>query len=267
VILRRGPSKWVEIVSWDTQRDAFEHGAWFHGRIYQRRSDLSPDGTKLVYFANKFSSKTISDKEYTYAWTAVSKVPYLTALALWPKGDCWWGGGLFKDNGTVLLNHRPSEATPHPRHVPNRLRVIPNPDAHGEDDPLYSERLTRDGWVVRQEWRWEQIGWDGFRTDVPELRSRRHSNNRLELILERRLDGLRYRELFQVEVPSGQTPVDLARADWADWDHTGRLIVLRAGKVFAAVVKDSAIGELSELIDLTADRPTPRATPHWAETW
>src|SRR5256885_2610900 len=194
LILRRGPSKWVEVIAWDTQRDTFEHGAWFHGRIYERRTDLSPDGTKLIYFVNKFTSKTVEDEEYTYAWTAVSKVPYLTALALWPKGNCWWGGGLFQDNYTVFLNHRPSEAAPHPRHPPNRLRVISNPDAAGEDDPLYSQRLTRDGWVVRQAWRWERIGWDGFRTDVPEVRVRSHPNTRLAVVLERRLDGLRYRE-------------------------------------------------------------------------
>jgi hypothetical protein len=257
----------VEVVAWDTQRDAFEHGAWFHGRIYQRRSDLSPDGTKLVYFASKFSSQTLKDKEYTYAWTAVSKVPYLTALALWPKGDCWWGGGLFRDNYTVFLNHRPSEATPHPRHAPNRLRVIPNPDAHGEDDPLYSERLTRDGWFVRQEWRRELIGWDGFRTDVPELRVRQHSNKHLALILERRLDGLKYRERFQVEGATDRRQVDLDGAEWADWDQSGRLIVVRAGTLLVAPVQGSSIGELSEIIDLTPDRPTPRATPSWAETW
>jgi len=80
---------------------------------------------------------------------------------------------------------------------------MPNPDARGEDDPLYSERLTRDGWFVRQEWRWERIGWEGFRTDVPELRVRTHPNKRLAIILERRLDGLRYHEFFRMEGPSG----------------------------------------------------------------
>jgi hypothetical protein len=179
VILRRGPSKWVEVIAWDTKQDSFQHGAWFHGRIYQRRSDLSPDGTKLVYFASKFNSRTVNDREYTYAWTAVSKPPYLRALALWPKGDCWWGGGLFMDNHTVFLNHRPSEATPHPRHLPDRLRIIPNPDAHGEDNPLYSERLTRDGRMVRQEWYWEFADRAGFRTDVPELRIRDHLTSAL----------------------------------------------------------------------------------------
>jgi len=306
LILRRGPSKWVEVIAWDTQRDTFEHGAWFHGRIYERRSDLSPDGTKLIYFVNKFTSKTVEDEEYTYAWTAVSKVPYLTALALWPKGNCWWGGGLFQDNYTVFLNHRPSEAgvpgrhlriashervgarggddpvsavhrrpgqhgpseaAPHPRHPPNRLRVISNPDAAGEDDPLYSQRLTRDGWVVRQAWRWERIGWDGFRTDVPELRVRSHPNTRLAIVLERRLDGLRYREQFALETPNGRGSVDLGGTDWSDWDQAGRLILLRAGKVWAAPVKGSHIAEPSPLIDLTADRPAPRETPRWAEAW
>jgi hypothetical protein len=249
------------------QRDVFERGAWFHGRIYERRSDLSPDGTKLIYFANKFTSTTVKDKEYTYAWSAVSKVPYLTALALWPKGDCWWGGGLFRDNYTVFLNHRPAEATPHPRHAPNRLRVIPNADARGEDDPLYSERLTRDGWFVRQEWRWESIGRDGFRTDVPELRVRSHPNKRLEIVLARRLDGYRYRELFEVAAPPGRAGCDLTGADWVDWDHAGRLIVLRGGKVFTAPVSGSELGDLSELIDLTADRPAERETPRWAAVW
>ena len=265
--MRRGPSKWVEVIAWDCQRDTFERGAWFHGRIYQRRSDLSPDGTKLIYFANKFNSQTVKDKEYTYAWTAVSKVPYLTALALWPKGDCWWGGGLFRDNYTVFLNHRPSEAIPHPRHVPNRLRVMPNPDACGEDDPLYSERLTRDGWFVRQEWRWERIGREGFRTDVPELRVRTHANKRLAIILERRLDGLRYREFFRMERPSGRAEFDLTGVEWVDWDQTGRLIFLREAKVFASRVQGSEIGLPTELIDLATDRPTQRETPTWAEVW
>jgi hypothetical protein len=35
------------------------------------------------------------DASYTYAWTAVSKPPWLTALGLCPKGNCWDGGGLF----------------------------------------------------------------------------------------------------------------------------------------------------------------------------
>ena len=172
VIFRRGPSKLVEVIRWDLERDVFERGHWFRGRIYEKRCDLSPDGELLVYFATKFTARTTKDTEYTYAWTAISRAPWLTALALWPKGDAWWGGGLFTKTRTLWLNHRPEEATPHPKHKPKGLVVEPNPDAHGENEPIYRRRLERDGWVLRQEWSKEWLGLKGYRTTVPARRLR-----------------------------------------------------------------------------------------------
>ena len=63
VIFRRGPSKRVEVIRWDTAHDTFERGHWFHGRIYTRRCDLSPDGELLVYFASKFNRRTVDDRK------------------------------------------------------------------------------------------------------------------------------------------------------------------------------------------------------------
>src|SRR5689334_23259019 len=80
VIFRRGPSRQVQLISWNTEKDTFEPGQWFKGRIYERRCDLSPNGDLLIYFAAKH-------KEPLYSWSAVSRPPYLTALALWRKGD------------------------------------------------------------------------------------------------------------------------------------------------------------------------------------
>ncbi len=113
-----------------------------HGRIYERRSDLSPDGSLLIYFAQNITRESKNDTEYTYAWTAVSKPPYPTALALWPKGDCWHGGGLFKNDKVVLLNHKPTVAKPHKNHKPHRMLVIPNPNARDEDDPIFRSDLN-----------------------------------------------------------------------------------------------------------------------------
>src|SRR5579871_613334 len=48
-----------------------------------------------LFYQRKIPGRTFKDQDYTYAWTAVSKVPFLTTLALWPKGDCWHGGDLF----------------------------------------------------------------------------------------------------------------------------------------------------------------------------
>jgi hypothetical protein len=81
VILRRGPTDWWRLTLWNTKRDTFEHGQWFRGRIYPEKCDLSPDGNLLVYFAHKFSSRAI-DRGYSDSWTAVSRPPFFTALAL-----------------------------------------------------------------------------------------------------------------------------------------------------------------------------------------
>lgn len=72
VIFRRGPSKRVQIVKWDTATDTFTPGQWFHGRIYERRSDLSLDGKLLVYFAMNLRTRNLHS-DYSYAWTAVSR--------------------------------------------------------------------------------------------------------------------------------------------------------------------------------------------------
>ncbi|HET7584954.1 MAG TPA: hypothetical protein VFK13_08605 [Gemmatimonadaceae bacterium] len=257
----------MEVIRWNTYRDVFQRGQWFHGRIYQRRSDLSPDGEHLLYFVSKFSGCNIADG-YTYAWTAVSRPPWLTALALWPKGNCWWGGGLFLSNRRVLLNHRPREASFHPNHKPPAtLRVDPNPDASGEDDPLYSTRLTRDGWVVTQEWeRQRPTSWkEGFRTITPERRERVHPSGHITLRMERSFSGYRYRERF--EILSARGAPDLTGVDWADWDRGGRLVFLRHSAVWVARVNGDSIEPPTQLIDLTDDKPTTREAPPSAHKW
>src|SRR5947208_11476226 len=35
VLFRRGPTRWVEVISVDLANDHVERGAWFHGRIYE----------------------------------------------------------------------------------------------------------------------------------------------------------------------------------------------------------------------------------------
>jgi hypothetical protein len=100
IILRRGPSDWYHLIEWHTRRDAFVHGAWFKGRIYSEKCDLSPDGRPLLYFALKGSR---GDTEFTHAWTAVSRPPWLAALVVWPHGTTYGGGGRFLDNRTLIL--------------------------------------------------------------------------------------------------------------------------------------------------------------------
>jgi len=122
VILRRGPTRWWHVTRWDTRTDQFEKGQWFHGRIYPDQCDLSPDGKLFVYFAGKWRARA-RDLGYGDVWTAVSRPPYLTALALWPDTSTYGGGGIFFDNQSVQvgwpgLHH-------HPDHPPGPLLVNP----------------------------------------------------------------------------------------------------------------------------------------------
>src|SRR6185503_18327513 len=91
VVMRRGPSRKFCTLLWDLRTDEFDMGQWVNARLYPLRSDLSPDGRYLIYFAlnGRWQSETRG------SYTAVSRAPYLKALTLYPKGDAWGGGGLW----------------------------------------------------------------------------------------------------------------------------------------------------------------------------
>lgn len=54
VVLRRGLARHVASIGWNLETDTFTLGQWLHGRIYEYRCDLSPDGKFLIYFAAKY---------------------------------------------------------------------------------------------------------------------------------------------------------------------------------------------------------------------
>lgn len=112
VVFRRGPAQWYHVIRWDTAHDEFYQGAWIRGRIYPESCDLSPDGKLLLYFVHQ--GRRLST-DYTVAWNAISRTPWLEALGLWPQGTTYGGGGRFTDNTSAVLRCNPVEALPkHP---------------------------------------------------------------------------------------------------------------------------------------------------------
>ena len=108
VILRRGPTGWYHVVRWDTKRDEFLQGAWLRGRIYEGLCDISPDGELLLYFVYKHIRRPS-----THCYTALSRVPWLHALVIWPNPG--WPisyGGRFV--GKRLIAPRGTLAKPYP---------------------------------------------------------------------------------------------------------------------------------------------------------
>lgn len=122
VIYRRGPSRQTCLIRWDRADDTFEVGQWFKGSIYPDRSALAPDGAHLLTFMGSFRPPFLT-------WTALSRPPYFTALALWPKGDTWGGGGLFVSERTFVLAHgdRPPDLAPGSRMPDGLTLLLPGP--------------------------------------------------------------------------------------------------------------------------------------------
>lgn len=148
LVIRRGPSKSVCTVLWNRERDTFKLGQWLRGRIYERRTDLSPDGKHFIYFAmnGRWESETEG------SWTAISRVPHLKAVTLFAKGDCWFGGGLFLSDKEYWLNddgrHRILKDSHEVRRNPSHR---PQGYYGGECPNVYYNRLQRDGWILKSE--------------------------------------------------------------------------------------------------------------------
>jgi hypothetical protein len=146
VAIRRGPSKTVCTVLWDRRDDSFKVGQWLRGRIYERRSDLSPDGKHLIYFAmnGRWSSETGG------SWTAVSNAPFLKAVTLYAKGDCWNGGGLFTSKRSYWLNQTADQTLLNESKLIRDDKFQPKPYGN-ECTGVYYVRLERDGWTLKEQ--------------------------------------------------------------------------------------------------------------------
>lgn len=94
VILRQGPTRQFRMILWHRKEDAFEDGQWVKNNVYVERCALSPDGRHFLYFMldGKWGN------EGRGAYSAISRPPYWTAIALFPEGSTWGGGGVFLDN-------------------------------------------------------------------------------------------------------------------------------------------------------------------------
>jgi hypothetical protein len=261
VVFRRGPSRWVQVLRWNTRNDQFMQGQWFHGRIYERRCDVSPGGKYLVYFAAKHTGIN--------AWTAISKLPFLTALNMWTQDHCWNGGGLFLGNTTVKLDL--GQGAEHFKQVQGRcpLRLIqPTEYVRGENEIVEWQRMSRDGWAELQpgEFVSERL-YDGYRTLKPRILEKHHPDGSAKLRVTREIRKFKLYETFSLAKPADKSEEAIPNARWADWDQRGRLVYSALGRIFTARVTGSRVGEHRLVIDLNANKYAAMTAPQWAVNW
>lgn len=281
VIFRRGPSKQVQLIKWNTEEDEFYFGQWFKGRIYERRCDLSPSGDKLIYFASAFASF----KDFNI-WTAISKPPYFTALSLWPKEDTYGGGGLFASETEILLRHKDDEMQLAKEFtLPDFIRVksIGDDSSFGGDWDVYHMRLIREGWLLKEE-HFKTLfidrtgAWKGNDTVCAYVKTFKIAGG-IEFELEMRLRGLEmiksgswYFIEYLLRRVRDNVVVSFGNIDWADCVSNGDILFAREGKLFRLSPDLSCehvfnIENARMLCDFTDFKYKRKASPPEARQW
>lgn len=289
VLLRRGPSKQTLQLLWDCETDEITPGQWIKGRVYERRCDVSPDGRYLI---GAFTNYSAEDWEKC-GWTALSRPPYFTALALWFTGGAWNGGGIWRSPTEVGLNnfaHHWTTAKPVQRPVVAReLDLSPS-----ENEPLYSMLLRARGWseVVSLKTRLRNKNWRAMSKKLMECLSqpRRLAEFSLDLIEQcipqydvvregvwereirngkfRRIDGYRS-ESWQLLDLEGRLhrewKVPEHRSFWLELDARGDVLFADSGCVYRW--SGFPNGKAMCVGDLNPFRFESVAPPEWALEW
>lgn len=254
IVIRRGPSKSVCTLRWDLSKDAFELGQWLRGRIYERRSDISPDGRHFIYFAMNGKWRS----EAKGSWTAISKVPFLKALVMLPKGDCWHGGGLFLSSDSYWINGGYGHSTLRDNSQLIRDRSFEPAYCFGGECPnVYYNRLIRDGWALLQE---KPLAEAHAVFDKPIGHGLTLRKFCFAEVGAPPGNGCYYDKhaLFDMQ---GHLVQDMPHWQWADLDRR-RLVWAEHGRLFSAYVGPTGIRDPRELYDFSSMCFEARQAPY-----
>lgn len=252
-VFRRGPSAWSSVGQWDLEQGRYEHGAWLAGRIFPRRSDLSPDGRYLCYFTHKPSARW----EHGEAYVAVSRLPWLAALHAFGTCGTWTRGYHFTEDRD---GKEPGAELPIPLHLRSiRPAQFATERRRGwEEAPDSPARDAADTWDERRNAR---------------MRKRQPGSSRLLCVesigwaggewTQQAIDGLRVVYSLQDDADVKLLP----QLQWADWDRDGRLLAAtRSGRLqIWELARDGTKVVFDE--DLSALEPDCRPAPSWAQRW
>lgn len=252
-MIRRGPSDWVHIGRWELDTDRYVPGAWMRGTIYPQKCDLSPDGRWLVYSAMKLPGDWPAGPVYE----AVSRLPWLTALAAWGSGTTYTRG----------------------LHFTTETSDVGPPDV-GDAAPLLKRRSLR--WTAPIQFAVERRrGWTESDDTSPREDGGSWDEARAVAIVKRQPTGVwelrvegRY-AAFRAGDPGDGPPLYscsdkdrvlvLDDVQWADWDSTGDLIVATTAGLLER--RNLTTGVRNSVVDLGKLKPEPRPAPDWAAAW
>jgi hypothetical protein len=215
-------------------------------------------------------------------WTAISRPPHLTALALWPNMGTWGGGGLFESEHSILLNQEAGVPDlPDGFELPSNMKVqsLRYSLSLDEYDSTYHTQLLRDGWTLRQkgarsEYRTKSgLSW---RFDPARVYEKRMSRKKSTQCLQLQLRGVAevqerwYTLDYELFSETGASLLKLPRAGWADWDSNGDLLFADGGKLFRlpwSSQREDGREAAVELADFTSLTFVAKEAPEKARQW
>ncbi|PTA67395.1 hypothetical protein C8263_12535 [Deinococcus arcticus] len=249
VLFRRGPSRWTRLYLWDTRTDHITPGSWFHGRLYEWLSDLSPDGRHLLYMAHNESRRRVQAAAQRFpgremwTWTALCRPPQVRALGLWDASDGTSGGGVFTSNHALHLNHPGLE----PEALQEPVGFTVRGTQGREQVDVFLTTLNRTGWRLKA---WPER-WRGMGEAHPIIFQKRALE--LQLICSSTFK----RSVRYLWHGAGPIPL-LESATWAEYDQQRRLVLAAQGCLYE--LRGTA---LHLLMDFNPDQPPrkPRTVP------
>ncbi|GAA5787074.1 hypothetical protein [Chitiniphilus shinanonensis] len=261
VLLRRGPGAWVQMIKWRVEDDTLACGQWLKGRIREEVSDLSEDGELFLYLARQDTRKAML-RFGTTTWTALSRPPFFTALALWPHaGYC--GGGEFVGRRAMQL------AIPWSL---SRNVLTPLPDdifatqAPGCLSPGAAQAI-RHGWrpMVAEPIRFHYHDWQ---LQVPWIKESQDGALRLIRRARRvKTPGQSTRTVEHYVLERALGDAWIGDADFVEFDQRQRLVMGHKGQLLVCADPYAESLAWRCLHDFSGHLPETVAPPQWARTW
>ncbi len=247
VVLRRGPTRHVQLLRWDLRTDDVEAGQWLVGTVTPGPCGLSPNGELFVYSARKGARR----------FTAVSRPAYFTALAFWEERTPWTGSGFFAADDRLVLG------------------VLGPPDDGGLPPGLSVEDV------------WNYVPWSGNGRSKATFGEAFWNVPEAQHGWSRGTDGVAYAKVgpgvgattlerdgaigrpgsFRAVTSSGRR--ELGVLDWADWSPDGALVYGQQGRLFRQRVPAAGADWPAPTLvaDLTPNTFEQVIAPAQSRTW
>ena len=254
-LIRRGPTEWCQVSRWDIDSATVEPGSWFRGTIAPQKCDLSPDGSWLLYSAVKYPGTWEGGAVYE----AISRLPWLRALAAWEAGTTYTRGAHFTDDPERNDLGVPSAGS---------LQLRGSGIALTGVTQFAVER--RNGWTDTDDTADRAAGghWDQDR-EVTMVKDQPGGPATLRVqgayAAFRSTPDWHTGAAYSLSSPGEPRPLD--GAQWADWSNDGLLLSADiAGVVRSYELSNGSLTE-TQCHDLSDQMPNPQPPPPEASRW